>query len=470
METLPVELLVRVIEELWEDKPDNVLPCAPSPLDRDSLLQNLKSVRLVNNVFKAAAFRVFRDAFFTKRTIVMDKRSLTKLMDLTASDLGNKLDTLIISTYQFLPSICESKVAFEKHIRKHKNTEHTYLKQIGDEFDAKRIAVALKAYRRYLKEQGIMRKTAADSAMLARALGNVRKSLMSVCITGFEPSCGSRAIARDVGVTHHVGDFPASIAKEVVSVVVRAIYWSRIELCQLKFTCLSLGALQLSDGDYYHLKRSNIHLHGMDLAVRQSENDDREALEDDALGTLIRTARHLTSLALRFPEFQPYPFALRSLVGTRHMLTCLELEGLTVQRNDLFCTLIKLRHTLCSISLRTTFLRTGTWRKMFEWMHKTLALSDFAFHVIWDTDEELHTATASLKDYMTNVSDEFDWTDMKGEIKPSEIAVLQLGTDSDWSFNSGDEGDDESDDESDVESDDSDESESSGADDELGCE
>lgn len=450
MDTLPVELLVRVIEELWEEMPGTPLQCTISPLDRDPLLQNLKSVRLVSKAFRSAAFKLFRDTYFTKLWTTMDKKSLTKLVDVTASNLGAKLERLLISTYQFLPHICESKAVFEKRVRREKKEEHTYLKRIGEEFDAKRIVVAYKSYKHYLKEQQYMRNTGGDSAMLARALGNARKSLKCITISGLEPSQGSRAIVRDVGVTLSFNELPDSTANAVISVVLRALYWSRIELCQLDFTCLRVGALKLSDEDFYHLKKSNIHLHVLDFAIRGGgRGDEQNLLRDGLLADLIKTAPHVNSLGLRFPEFQTRVLPLRVVIGTRfNALMNLDLEGLTVRRNDLLFTLHKLRYTLEAISFRQMFLRTGTWRGIFKWMHANVAPVELSFHNIWDTEEEFHIPSASLKDYMNKDIDEFDWDEMSDHIKQTDYLSLEDVSDSDSMTLDSDEEYEEDDDDS----------------------
>ena len=103
MNGLPAELLVMIIDQLWEDPSDYVsFPSSSDANPIDSLLINLRSVRLVCKGFREAASNIFGETYFQTRSVSLCRKSLLDLIKISESaKFSRHVSTLRIGAIRF---------------------------------------------------------------------------------------------------------------------------------------------------------------------------------------------------------------------------------------------------------------------------------------------------------------------------------------------------------------------------------
>lgn len=175
--SLPAELQIKVVEELYEAP-----PCPyDDPLARDAFLENIKAVRLSCKALTAAASDLFLKTWFSHRSIVLERKSLLDLYQIaTTAPFNARITQIEVAVYEFLPELGHSFDIFRSRMEKETRDETCFLRhdRVKDYFlsDSERKAdwpharAAYNAYKKHLQEQTELYRRFLHVRLLARSL------------------------------------------------------------------------------------------------------------------------------------------------------------------------------------------------------------------------------------------------------------------------------------------------------------
>ncbi|OCK99802.1 uncharacterized protein K441DRAFT_626830 [Cenococcum geophilum 1.58] len=370
MNGLPAELLVMIIDQLWEDPSDY----GPSPSSSytnpiDSLLINLRSVRLVCKGFREAASNIFEETYFQTRSVSLCRKSLLDLIKISESA-------------KFSRHVCTLRI---RAIR----------------FD------------RHLHENGL------GVSLLSKALknldGTVRSVMMSVSCPNKLRDC------RD----------EAKIMEATIYAICRSkIQLSHLTVNTNKPNVVMLPTDNLRSSHARNMQ----HLRSTRLEFLNSSSLDTEIHQILAHGSIdkfINAMPLLQELSIHFTSEIWYRAPLSRILGTatQRNLKTLRLCGFNAREIELVDFLIHHRNTLRSLELADFKLRNGQWRHVFSALHDRLSLEKLWFRRIWDRDEVFQNSSESLQGYIRGDSDFVDWDSIVSprDNSDDDLEPIQLG-------------------------------------------
>lgn len=175
--SLPAELQIKVVEELYEDP-----PCPyEDPLAKDAFLEHIKAVRLTCKALKAAATDVFLKTWFSHRSIVLERKSLLNFYQIaTTSPFNRRIVQLDVAVYEFRPELAQDFTVFLARMEKEARDESCFLRhdRAKEHFlgDAERASdwpnarAAYATYKRHVDDQAELYDRFAHVHLLARSL------------------------------------------------------------------------------------------------------------------------------------------------------------------------------------------------------------------------------------------------------------------------------------------------------------
>ncbi|KKY24643.1 hypothetical protein UCDDS831_g02261 [Diplodia seriata] len=409
--SLPAELQIKVVEELYEDP-----PCPyEDPLAKDTFLEHIRTVRLTCKSLKAAATDTFLKTWFSHRSIVLERKSLLNFYQIaTTSPFNRRIAQLDVAAYEFRPELAKDFTVFLSRMEKEARDESCFLRhdRVKEHFlgDAERAAdwpnarAAYDAYKRHADDQIKLFDRFAHIRLLARALkafsglGSLRtisvngaqSPLTGAWTSGILQECGISLLHKEKIALHSV----------TMGSVIRAMALSEVELCTLVTAGLNAGALQLSTPQRRRFGNVGLgHLHNLSLRLLDPKLFPSEAgsalFRSGLLSRFVQQVRNLTNLSIEFYN-QPYDVPLAKLLGRRiEKLESLSLGGLAYHAHDLVEWLTENGSKLEHLQLDYSSLITGTWRDVFRKMRSNLDLKSVYFHFLADDEESIHI-TASL--------------------------------------------------------------------------
>lgn len=456
--SLPAELQIKIVEELYENA-----PCPyEDPLARDAFLQNIKAVRLTCKALRAAASDVFLKTWFSHRCVVLERKSLLDLFQIaTTSPFNTRMTQIDVAVYEFLPELGENFESFRFRMEKETRDESCFLRhdRVKDYFlsDAERKAdwpnarAAYRAYRKYIEDQAELYQNFLHVRLLARSLkalsrlGELRiisvngsqSPLTGAWTSGILQKCGISLLHKSVSHQHpaallsiltrrreKIALYPTTMAS-----VIRAMHLSDVEVCTLTAAGLSISALQLSAPQRQRLSKVGLgHLHNLSLRLMDSKLFPSETssalLRSGLLSRFIKQAHNLMNLSIEFCN-QPWDIPLARLLGPRvEKLENLSLGGLAFHAQDLMEWLTANSEKLDYLQLDYSSLITGTWREVFRKMRSNLNLKSVYFHFLADDDESIHITGENVNDFILKKSSNVDWDTMDSKKLPRNMGDL----------------------------------------------
>ncbi|KAL1645431.1 hypothetical protein SLS58_003738 [Diplodia intermedia] len=438
--SLPAELQIKVVEELYEDP-----PCPyEDPLAKDTFLEHIKTVRLTCKSLKAAATDTFLKTWFSHRSIVLERKSLLNFYQIaTTSPFNRRIAQLDVAAYEFRSELAQDFTVFLSRMEKEARDESCFLRhdRVKEHFlgDAERAAdwpnarAAYDAYKRHTDDQIKLFDRFAHIRLLARALkafsglGSLRtisvngaqSPLTGAWTSGILQECGISLLHKEKIALHSV----------TMGSVIRAMALSEVELCTLVTAGLNAGALQLSIPQRHRFGNVGLgHLHNLSLRLLDPKLFPSEAgsalFRSGLLSRFVQQVRNLTNLSIEFYN-QPYDVPLAKLLGRRiEKLESLSLGGLAYHAHDLVEWLTENGSKLEHLQLDYSSLITGTWRDVFRKMRSNLDLKSVYFHFLADDEESIHITGESVNNFILKKSSKVDWDTMESRKLPHNMGDL----------------------------------------------
>ncbi|KAL0264401.1 hypothetical protein SLS55_000351 [Diplodia seriata] len=438
--SLPAELQIKVVEELYEDP-----PCPyEDPLAKDTFLEHIRTVRLTCKSLKAAATDTFLKTWFSHRSIVLERKSLLNFYQIaTTSPFNRRIAQLDVAAYEFRPELAKDFTVFLSRMEKEARDESCFLRhdRVKEHFlgDAERAAdwpnarAAYDAYKRHADDQIKLFDRFAHIRLLARALkafsglGSLRtisvngaqSPLTGAWTSGILQECGISLLHKEKIALHSV----------TMGSVIRAMALSEVELCTLVTAGLNAGALQLSTPQRRRFGNVGLgHLHNLSLRLLDPKLFPSEAgsalFRSGLLSRFVQQVRNLTNLSIEFYN-QPYDVPLAKLLGRRiEKLESLSLGGLAYHAHDLVEWLTENGSKLEHLQLDYSSLITGTWRDVFRKMRSNLDLKSVYFHFLADDEESIHITGENVNNFILKKSSKVDWDTMESRKLPHNMGDL----------------------------------------------
>ncbi|OJD35455.1 protein transport inhibitor response 1 [Diplodia corticola] len=438
--SLPAELQIKVVEELYED------PSCPyeNPLAKDVFLEHIKSVRLTCKSLKAAAADTFLKTWFSHRSIVLERKSLLNFYHIaTTSPFNRRIAQLDIAVYEFRSELVQSFTVFLARMEKEARDESCFLRhdRVKEHFlgDAERAAdwpnarAAYSAYKKQVDDQARLYDHFAHIRLLARSLqafdglGSLRtisingaqSPLTGAWTSGILQKCGISLLHKEKVALHSV----------TMGSVIRAMALSEVEPCTLVTAGLNASALQLSAPQRYRFGKIGFgHLHNLSLRLLDPKlfpSESGSALfRSGLLSRFIQQVQNLTNLSIEFYN-QPYDVPLAKFLGRRiEKLESLSLGGLAYHAHDLVDWLTENGSKLEHLQLDYSSLVTGTWREVFRKMRSNLDLKSVYFHFLADDEESIHITGENVNSFILKKSTKVDWDTMESRKLPHTMGDL----------------------------------------------
>ncbi|KAB2574415.1 hypothetical protein BFW01_g9215 [Lasiodiplodia theobromae] len=438
--SLPAELQIKVVEELYEDP-----PCPyEDPLAKDAFLEHVKAVRLTCKALKAAATDIFLKTWFSHRSIVLERKSLLNFYQIaTTSPFNRRIVQLDVAVYEFRPELAQDFTVFLARMEKEARDESCFLRhdRVKEHFlgDAERASdwpnarAAYAAYKNHVDNQAELYDRFAHVRLLARSLKAFSGlgSLRTISVNGAQsPLTGAwtSGILQECGISllhkEKIALHPATLGT-----VIRAMACSEVELCTLVTAGLNVSALQLPPPQRRRFSKVGLsHLHNLSLRLLDPKlfpSESSSALfRSGLLARFIQHARNLANLSIEFYN-QPYDVPLAKLLGRRiEKLESLSLGGLAYHAQDLIEWLTENSSKLEHLQLDYSSLISGTWREVFRKMRSNLDLKSVYFHFLADDEESIHITGENVNDFILKKSSKVDWDTMESKALPQNVGDL----------------------------------------------
>ncbi|KAF2683973.1 hypothetical protein K458DRAFT_418294 [Lentithecium fluviatile CBS 122367] len=331
MDTLPLEILSMVMEQLWSDPtyspsrgPRLTHPKAKS---KDKLLTNLRSARLVCKAFCHAASSLFGEMYFQVIWVSLSHNSLSNLLALSG-----------------LPQ-------FARHI-------HT-LRIDAVKFD------------HGLHESG------ENMVMLAKALRNLETTLKSILLS---LKC-SRSSEDCLDETKVAGAVRNALLHSRVQPARLRVYTNRPEVF-----CLPNSQLHLAHAvNMQHLTCLKLDF----LNATTVDPEIHQALSKGTIARFIDAIPQLQNLSIYFANDIWYRAPLNLLLGEGRIksLKSIRLCGFNSRQNEMNDFMMRHKDTLQSLEIVDFKLRNGSWRDVFRVIHEQTNIETLQIRQVWDRDE-----------------------------------------------------------------------------------
>lgn len=353
MDSLPLELLSMIVDELWDDPPygpdRGPRLTHPKTKSKDRLLINLRSVRLVCKAFAHAAAGLFGETYFQVRWVSLSQTSLSDLLALSQ-----------------LPQ-------YARHV-------HTL------RIDA-------------LKLDHQLDESGETMVMLAKALTNMETTLRSILLS-LKCSRKSEECIDE---------------RKVVDTVRSALLHSRVQPARLrvytnrpKVFCLPNPKLHLAHSvNMQHLTCLKLDF----LNATTVDPEIHQALSRGTIARFIGAIPQLQHLSVYFASEIWYRAPLRALLGEAPIerLKSLRICGFNSRETEMNDFLLRHKHTLQSLEIVDFKLRNGKWRNVFRTLCDETALETLHMRRVWDRDEVFLLSDTTFQTFTRAEFDVADW-------------------------------------------------------------
>lgn len=370
MNDLPIELLVMIIDQLWEDPLEHGLFPPSSDINPvNSLLSSLRSVRLVCKSFREAASNIFGETYFQTRSVSLSPKSLLDLI----------------------------KISESAHLSRHILT----VKVKAIKFDR----------RLYGNGLGV--------SLLAKALknldGRVRSVAMSISCPDKLRGCQDEAKIMEA---------------TIYAIFLSRIQLSHLTVNTNRPSVIMLPTSNLRSSHSRNMQR----VRSTRLEFLNSSSLDTEIHQILAHGSIhkfINAMPLLQELSIHFTSEIWYRAPLSRILGTATQgnLETLRLCGFNARESELVKFLVHHRNTLRSLELSDFKLRNGQWRHVFSALRDRLSLEKLWFKRIWDREEVFLASSDSVQGYICGGSDFIDWDSVVSprDNSDEDLEPIQLG-------------------------------------------